>query len=86
MFCCTVETSQKSDSSNGYYLIYYKQWSLTQTGLFPQLICYITLFLFMVALLKCCHMLVYDGSDDGNDDSNEGLSIRADDSYVSSVL
>ena len=82
MFHFTVETSQKSDSSNGYYLVYYKQWSLTQTGLFPQLICYVTLFLFMVALLKCCHMLVYDSSDDGS----EGLSIKADDSYVSSVF
>lgn len=77
-----VETSEESNTPDGYYLIYYKHWSLTETGFFSQLICYITLFLFMVALLKCCHILIYDGSDD----SNEGLSIKADNGYVSGVL
>ena len=79
----TADTSEYSDlSSGGYYLIYYKQWSLTQAGFFSQLICYITIFLFMVALLKCCHMLITDDSDD----NNEGLSIKADNGYVSGVL
>lgn len=75
----TVETSEESNTPDGYYLVYYKHWSLTETGFFSQLICYITLFLFMVALLKCCHILIYD-------DSNEGLSVKADNGYVSGVL
>ena len=78
----TVDTSEESDTPDGYYLVYYKHWSLTQTSFLSQLACYITLFLFMVALLKCCHMLLYDGSDD----ADEGLSVKADNGYVSGVL
>jgi len=77
-----VADAENSDPPTGYYLIYYKHWSLTQIGFFSQLICYVTLFLFIAALLKCCHMLISDDSDD----NNEGLSIKADNGCVSDVL
>ena len=82
MYLYTYVAVDTSEDSDGYYLVYYKHWSLTETGFVSQLFCYVTLFLFMVALLKCCHILVHDGSDDGS----EGLSIKADNGYVSSVL
>lgn len=75
-----ADVSDISDtaSSNGYYLVYYNHWSLTEFGFLSQLLCYIALFLFMVALLKCCHVLLSEGDDD---EDNNKLSVSAD--YVS---